>query len=89
MSDLPVAVLLAPNVGEARLHGRAGTGVAQLESVHARVEVSIATVEHLHRVVSDGPKGVLEDKVLEVVLGAGEAFDVLGRDGRKKGELAR
>jgi len=89
VGDLPVAVVRTPHVGEARRHGRAGAGVAQLESVHARVEVSIAAVEHLHRVVGDGAKGVLEHKVLEVVLGAGDAFDVLGGDGGEEGELAR
>ena len=86
VSDLPVAIDLAPHVGEASLHRGTSVGLAQLEGVHARVKVGIATVR-LDTVVRDGAERVLLDEGLEVLLGVVIALDVLGRDSRKEGKL--
>ena len=86
VSDLPVAIDLPPHVGEASLHRGTSPVLAQLEGVHARVKVGIASV-HLDAVVGDGAERILLDERLEVVLGVVVALDVLGRDCRKEGKL--
>ena len=86
VSDLPVAIDLPPHVGEASLHRASSAGLAQLERVHARVKIGIASV-HLDTVVRDGAERVLLDEGLEVLLGVVIALDVLGRDSRKEGKL--
>ena len=86
VSNLPVAIDLPPHVGEASLHRASSAGLAQLERVHARVKVGIASV-HLDTVVSDGAERILLDESLEVLLGVVIALDVLGRDSRKEGKL--
>ena len=86
VSNLPVAIDLPPHVGEASLHRSTSAVLAQLEGVHARVKVGIASV-HLDAVVRDGAERILLDERLEVVLGVVVALDVLGRDCREEREF--
>ena len=84
--DLPGASLSTPHVGEASTNRDTVPIVTELKDVHARVQVGLAAIVHLHAVVGDGAERVLLDEVLEVVLGEVAALDVLGRYCWQEGE---
>lgn len=84
--DLPGAILPTPHVGEASTNRNTVSSVTELKDIHARVQVGLAAIVHLHIVIGDGAEGVLLDEVLEVVLGEVAALDVLGRYRWQEGE---
>ena len=88
VGDLPLASDLLPHVGEAGLNRGAGTSIAQLESVQARVEVRLSVAEDLDALVGESAEGVLLDEGYEVVLSVGSVPDVLGGHGREEREIA-
>jgi hypothetical protein len=77
--NLPVAVNLAPHVGEAGLDSLAGILGSDHESVHAGVEVGVLAVA-LNVVGGDGAGRELLEELHEVLLGLVSVLDELGRD---------
>ncbi len=87
VGDLPLAVDLAPDVGEAGFHCSSVALVgAKHEGVHARVEVCISA-EGLDLIISDSAEGVLLDELSEVALRACVVLDEVARHSGEEGQL--
>jgi hypothetical protein len=84
VGDLPLAPELVPHIREASINGWVRRSSAQLEHVHARVEVCVAVIEHGHAVIGDGPERVLLHEGHKVLLSVTGALDVLWRKEERK-----